>query len=48
MGYTPNTLARALAKSSSNSVGIAISGDIQPLFQRHHPRRGKRMRQPAA
>jgi LacI family transcriptional regulator len=33
MGYTPNTLARALAKSTSNSVGIAISGISNPLFQ---------------
>ena len=32
MGYTPNTLARALAKSTSNSVGIAISGISNPYF----------------
>ena len=32
MGYTPNTLARALAKSTSNSVGIAISGVSNPYF----------------
>ena len=32
IGYTPNTLARALAKSASNSVGIAISGVSNPYF----------------
>src|ERR1700682_4198478 len=32
MGYTPKTLARALAKSTSNSVGIAISGVSNPYF----------------
>jgi len=31
-GYTPNTLARALARSASNSVGIAISGASNPYF----------------
>jgi LacI family transcriptional regulator len=31
-GYTPNTLARALASSSTNSVGIAISGLTNPYF----------------
>ena len=31
-GYTPNTLARALARSSSNSVGIAISAISNPYF----------------
>lgn len=31
-GYTPNTLARALARSTSNSVGIAISAISNPYF----------------
>src|SRR5436190_143662 len=31
-GYTPNTVARALARSSTNSVGIAISGLTNPYF----------------
>ena len=31
-GYTPNTLARALARSSTNSVGIAISAVSNPYF----------------
>lgn len=31
-GYTPNTLARALARSASNSVGIALSAITNPYF----------------
>lgn len=31
-GYTPNTLARALARSTTNSVGIAISAISNPFF----------------
>jgi LacI family transcriptional regulator len=31
-GYTPNTLARALARSTTNSVGIAISAVSNPYF----------------
>ena len=32
MGYTPNTLARSLARSATNSVGIAISAVSNPYF----------------
>jgi len=31
-GYTPNTLARSLARSATNSVGIAISAISNPYF----------------
>ncbi len=31
-GYTPNSLARALARSATNSVGIAISAISNPYF----------------
>jgi LacI family transcriptional regulator len=32
IGYTPNTIARALARSSSGTVGIAISAISNPYF----------------
>ncbi len=32
VGYTPNTIARSLARSATNSVGIAISAISNPYF----------------
>ncbi|MBE7220743.1 MAG: LacI family DNA-binding transcriptional regulator, partial [Caulobacteraceae bacterium] len=32
VGYTPNVLARALARSTTNTVGLAISASTNPFF----------------